>query len=342
MGWPLDRRPMTALILAFACTEEPEAHFDDPESEGSFGVITEWHAFGDGRLQLWLPSSNADGDQEEYDDLLTGLARTEGTADCSQVRPVVVFSHGNGGIRWQSLFLTERLAAHGYVVVAPDHVGNTLFDLDDIPRAEVAATRPGDVSAAFDFAVEAVPDCVSAEEGYAVIGHSFGGWTALAVSGAQVDTDYLAVQCAEDWAWLCGLEEHLEGPVADLSDDRVWAALPITPVGAFTFGPGLASQHTPILVFGGELDDGTSMEEQVHPIFEGVGGTPKHLATVTGAGHFSFTEMCLLPGSFNGCGEGFTPTEIVHPVVNRATLAFLGRQRGYDVELPQDPLLAWE
>ncbi len=40
--------------------------------------------------------------------------------------PLVVFSHGNGGMRLQSLFFTEYLASHGYVVAAPDHMGNTL------------------------------------------------------------------------------------------------------------------------------------------------------------------------------------------------------------------------
>ncbi len=330
---------MTPLLLALSCAEP---HFDDPATEGSFEVLTQEHAFGEVSLQLWSPSSDATGDQAEYDDLLTGRARTTGTADCSEPRPVVVFSHGNGGVRWQSLFLTEALAAHGYVVVAPDHVGNTLFDLDEIPREEVAARRPGDVMAAFDFAAQALGDCVNPEDGYAVMGHSFGGWTALAISGARVDTDYLATQCAEDWAWLCGLEEHLDGPVADLSDERAWASIPLTPVGAFTFGPELASQDRPILVFGGELDDGTSMDVQVLPIFEGVGGTPKHLGTVAGAGHFSFSEMCSISASFNGCGEGFTSTELVHPLVNQATLAFLGRERGFDAELPQDPLLSWD
>ena len=35
--------------------------------------------------------------------------------------PVVFFSHGSGGIRMQSTYLTVALASHGYVVVSPDH-----------------------------------------------------------------------------------------------------------------------------------------------------------------------------------------------------------------------------
>lgn len=42
--------------------------------------------------------------------------------------PLVVYSHGNGGLRYVSAFLTEHLASHGFIVVAPDHVGNTAID----------------------------------------------------------------------------------------------------------------------------------------------------------------------------------------------------------------------
>ena len=43
--------------------------------------------------------------------------------------PLVVFSHGAYGVRFQSVFFTAYLASHGYVVVAPDHPDNCLFDL---------------------------------------------------------------------------------------------------------------------------------------------------------------------------------------------------------------------
>jgi dienelactone hydrolase len=43
--------------------------------------------------------------------------------------PVVVFSHGFGGMRLQSVGLTAHLASRGYVVVAPDHSGRMLGDI---------------------------------------------------------------------------------------------------------------------------------------------------------------------------------------------------------------------
>jgi predicted dienelactone hydrolase len=37
--------------------------------------------------------------------------------------PLVVYSHGSGGIRFENLALAVHLASHGYIVVAADHPG---------------------------------------------------------------------------------------------------------------------------------------------------------------------------------------------------------------------------
>ena len=326
------------FLLTLACTGEPEveAHFDDPSGPGTFSVVTEEHAFGDGKLQIWFPTSEPSGSLAEYDDLLEGIAVRGGPADCSQTRPVVVFTHGNGGIRWQSIFLTEQLASHGYVVVAPDHVGNTMFDLDAIPRSEVASTRPTDVAEAFDFAADALPDCVDEEAGYAVIGHSFGGWTSLAVTGATVDVAAFTASCEDDIPWLCGLEDYIEGDTGDFSDPRAWAAVPMTPVGSHDFAAGLSDQSTPILLLGGTGDTLTSMEEQVVPIFEGVGGDPAKLAEIEDTGHFTYSVMCALTAEANGCEDEFLSAVQAHPLINELTLSFLGQVRGFEVA---DPVL---
>ena len=322
------------LLLTLACAEpEAEVHFDDPASDGSFGVVTEEHPFGDAKLQLWLPSSDARGGLEDYDDLLEGIAQRSGVPDCSEPRPVVVFSHGNGGIRWQSLFLTERLAAHGYVVAAPDHAGNTLWD-DSAPRSLVASTRPLDVAAAFDFVVDQYGDCVDEDAGYAVVGHSFGGWTSLAVTGATVNVAEFTAACESGDPWLCGLEAYIDGEFGDWQDERAWGAVPMTPVGAHDFGEGLVDQDRPILLMSGDDDTLTSLEDQVEPIYRGVSGAPKSLAVLQGTGHYSFSQMCVLIASVNGCEDEFLPPEQAHPMINHLTLAFLGQQRGFDTSLP--------
>ena len=93
-------------------------------------------------VQVWYPAEPSDQTPITYDGFYAGGAFEGATAACDGPRPVLVFSHGNSGVRWQSPFFTEYLASHGWVVVAPDHVGNTLFDMGDVPFDEVILRRP--------------------------------------------------------------------------------------------------------------------------------------------------------------------------------------------------------
>lgn len=105
--------------------------------------------------------------------------------------PLLVFSHGNSGLRQQSTFLTTHLASWGHVVAAPDHVGNTLPEMaalegDDARRAShrlARARRPGDLADVLralldgDALAAGLPPLDARRIG--ALGHSFGGWTAL-------------------------------------------------------------------------------------------------------------------------------------------------------------------
>lgn len=42
--------------------------------------------------------------------------------------PLILFSHGGVGHRRQTTHLCCHLASHGYIVVAPDHIGDTILD----------------------------------------------------------------------------------------------------------------------------------------------------------------------------------------------------------------------
>src|SRR5262245_18357637 len=72
--------------------------------------------------------------------------------------PLLVFSHGNGGFRHQNAFQMEHLASHGYLVVSPDHTGNSRLSplpakavgYDRSGKSRSAADRPQDVTFLID------------------------------------------------------------------------------------------------------------------------------------------------------------------------------------------------
>ena len=86
---------------------------------------------------------------------------TEGVRD-AKVRdgrfPVVFFSHGNRGLRFQNTFWCDQLASHGYIVVSADHTGNAgvtmlkgkpiLYQATE--RNHSAEDRPKDISFLID------------------------------------------------------------------------------------------------------------------------------------------------------------------------------------------------
>jgi dienelactone hydrolase len=159
-------------------------------------------------LEVWYPATDehagrdvAPATRDTYE-LFPGLppgwqeAVRDATARPGRF-PLVAFSHGYGGHRRQSTFLCTHLASHGYVVVAVDHTGNTILDVAQALLAQQAGgtypdyrdildefivARPADVSFAIDRVVADAAVHVDPER-VGMAGHSFGGWTTLAVSG---------------------------------------------------------------------------------------------------------------------------------------------------------------
>ena len=130
----------------------------------------------------------------------------------------------------------------------------------------------------------------------------------------------------------------------DLSDPRVWATIPLAPAGALAFGAGLGEVAVPALVVGGYDDDVTPWDTEVQPIYEGLQSTPRYLAGIDRAGHFSFADLCL--PMWNGCSDDDLPPEQVHAITNTVATALLDVVRGEDRSAPYLPpeheALTWE
>lgn len=363
---------ITLSLLFLACQGEPESGDPsedsaapyDPSIAGAHAVGTYEDALTSSddvelALQVWYPAQEADdgtASRYRYDGLLDGSALEHSTPACDAPLPVVVFSHGSGGIRFQSIFYTERLATHGYLVVAPDHTGNTFYD-NDASTGEMVLRRPQDVMDTFDWLVaesadpsSAIAGCVDPSAGYAITGHSFGGYTSLAVAGATLDVAAAEAFCADLDDSVCDVvdawkAEHPGETVVELGDERVWASVPMTPAGASLFAAGLAEISVPTLVFGGTLDDTTPYDTESIPIYEGLVSLPRGLAGLEGAGHLSFSDICEIYAAAAECGDGFLPVEDVQRIVNETAVPFLelarGESRAAEFLPPDEAALLW-
>lgn len=108
--------------------------------------------------------------------------------------PLIIFSHHSGGHRRASTFLCTHLSSHGYVVAALEHsevIAAQLARRNGETEAEkkerwqaVIASRVPDVRFLLDHLLNTADAWESEVElddsRIGIVGHSFGGWTALA------------------------------------------------------------------------------------------------------------------------------------------------------------------
>ncbi|MEO6989199.1 MAG: alpha/beta fold hydrolase [Aquihabitans sp.] len=223
-------------------------------------------------VEVWYPTDDA-GDPTPYE-LIAGvgfdsdLSTQDADPSAEGPFPLVVFSHGSGGLRQQSASIVETVASHGFVVVAPDHAGNTAIDqlVGTSTDPEVTArNRVLDTRFMID-EVEAgdLAAGLADIDQVAVMGHSFGGFTALAMAGG-----------------FDGIE----------ADPRVDVIVPLAPASSRLDDDALASINIPMLIVTGTNDETTPIDDQSTRPLELAGG-PATLVEIEGATHSGVTNIC--------------------------------------------------
>jgi predicted dienelactone hydrolase len=238
--------------------------------------------------------------------------------------PLVLFSHGNEGIRVQSFFFAAHLASHGYIVVTPDHHGNTFVDtLVGIDDPISAINRPLDMSFLIDsfLAFNADPDSFFSDsidaDAIGMSGHSFGGYTTFALAGGAFS-------------------------LGTFTDTRIKAIFPQAP-GASQFDDDFFSTITiPTLIVGGSIDETTPFASSQQRPFDELlaGATIVGLAELIDGGHFTFSDFCEVPrellGFLGGFDEACEPRHLpwrhAHDIVNFLSLNFFDATLKDDAE----------
>jgi predicted dienelactone hydrolase len=106
--------------------------------------------------------------------------------------PLAVYSHPNGGHRRSATFLCEHLSSHGYVVAAMDHWETVTepppIDTDTQLTAWIdtmIANRVPDIRLLLDQVLDGPLTATVDPARIGIVGHSFGGWTALAAPDVE-------------------------------------------------------------------------------------------------------------------------------------------------------------
>ncbi|MBF2018383.1 MAG: alpha/beta hydrolase [Rivularia sp. T60_A2020_040] len=221
--------------------------------------------------------------------------------------PVIVISHGLGSDRSSFAYLAEYLASHGFVVAVPEHPGSNSQQLqallggiaNEVTDSREFIDRPLDVKYILDY-LERLSDSNPAYKGrfnmeqVGVIGQSFGGYTALALAGAEINFANLRENCPVNQDTLnvslllqC-LALNLPEFDYNLSDSRVKAAVAINPVGSSVYGQeGLSKINIPVMIVAGTADTvSPAYPEQIIP-FSWLTNENKYLVLMNGGTHFS-------------------------------------------------------
>ncbi|HEY9642490.1 MAG TPA: alpha/beta hydrolase, partial [Coleofasciculaceae cyanobacterium] len=190
--------------------------------------------------------------------------------------PLVVISHGFGADRRFLGYLAHHLASYGLTVVALEHPASNVTWLtsdrlgepsSNILPASEFVDRPKDVSFVLDrlSRLNRFSDILRGKfntNQVTIIGHSLGGYTALALAGAPLSLKYLRQFCNDPTPVAFSPADLLQCNAADLPDhlvklrdERIVQAVLLNPViGRLFDETSLAQVTIPILMLAGTED----------------------------------------------------------------------------------------
>ena len=251
-------------------------------------------------LQVWYPaSSEAAG------------------ADVAEGRhPIALLSHGALGSARSYAWLGEGLAKRGWVVLGVSHFGESwIYGPETVDPANVLALwqRPLDLK----FVLDAAPEveflrAAGDFERVAILGHSSGGNTAIAIAGGILDPQALGAYCAGEHSASDRGCDYARGQAsatpssttvlatASYRDERVAVVVALDPA----VGPGydrdsLAQVTVPVIVFGSVDNDFLPFAHHAQRYAQNLPNATLH-ALDNGEGHFVYLDPCSMTLEANG------------------------------------------
>ncbi len=264
--------------------------------------------------------------------------------------PIIVISHGLASERSRFEDLARHLASYGFAVAVPQHSGSdyqTLQDLligkrTDIFDAKEFINRPLDVSYVLNHLERLNNTELKNQlnlEKVGVWGHSFGGYTALALAGATIDFEKLQANCT--------LENKIINPSMFLQcralelpqdeyqfrDPRVKAVVVLNPVNSGILGElGLSQVSIPVMM-GASSGDllAPAVLEQIET-FTWLTTSNRYLVVKRGDNHFFDVDKSNV-SEIPGMGGLLSPgIEVTRDYMHALSVAFFGTYVTEDLE----------
>lgn len=224
--------------------------------------------------------------------------------------PVIVFSHGLASRPEDYSDAIRQLASHGYVVAAPQHPGSDAIWLKEMLRGlhkdifdiNEFSNRPKDISFVIDELERRNAGRFNGKldlTRVALAGHSFGGYTVLALAGATVDLAYLKEECKRPFGGLnvsillqCQALRLPPEQLTNLQDSRAAAVFAANPVNRSLFGrKGLGNIKVPVVMASGSYDPATPPALEQAASFTWLTVPDKYWLIVQGQAHVNFTKV---------------------------------------------------
>ncbi|WP_340612050.1 alpha/beta hydrolase family protein [Xenorhabdus bharatensis] len=219
--------------------------------------------------------------------------------------PLILISHGFGGSWKNQAWLASALSRHGYIVAAPNHPGTTTQNMNR-KVAQDMLERPNDISRTLTYLLsdQAFSAAINPQK-IGIVGHSYGGWTAIELIGGQFSASQFEQSC-QTYPFLESCEtyqQQMEGLDndsdyfkldKDMRDSRISAA--------FIFDLGLARGFTPnslanikvptLVVSAGDFNKGLPAELESQYLIQHMPSHTTEYISLDKATHFSFFGIC--------------------------------------------------
>ena len=260
---------------------------------------------------------------------------------------LIIISHGTGGSYLGHRDTAIYLASKGYIVVAVLHPQDNYEDNSAARTNKNWVNRPRHISASIDAILnhDQFKDVINKDR-IGIIGHSAGGYTALAVIGGKPNPENIRVHCSEhgeedvEFCGVSGIFSRIIGYfssqnagantiIENTHDHRIKAAVLMAPVGVlFNDELSLSEVNVPIRLYRAEKDEVLRYPYHAEAIRENLTKRPEYVV-VKNAGHYSFISP--FPDSIKDeVGEvaidpkGFNRTDF-HEKMNQEIAEFFSR-----------------